>query len=238
MSDPTTIQNGLQGLLGAVSNVLTTVGGMSATQQKCAGNGIMSQDMINAVDWASASGGWVTPIASLTAHVNGLVALTTSFSSALSTALNATSEGVRTDPLWNLITATGSTSYIDTQPLLAYKQTLATAAINFNTVLTAAGGTPHPALALILSLLQGLPDLVHTAIQCLQFFDRFQNALAEDTAGIMLWAAKGTSVSDKELPFLLKTYKYTNTTQYDADGAALTTFAATNWVAIQQQAVQ
>lgn len=63
--------------------------------------------------------------------------------------------------------------------------------------MVASGTTTSGPLNTMLSLLTTYATLVPNAINAMQFLDQYQAALAEDTAGVILWAAKESSAADE-----------------------------------------
>ncbi|THH32862.1 hypothetical protein EUX98_g1357 [Antrodiella citrinella] len=229
----------LAALKTAFSGILVGANALAATEPKMLAAGYITAAEASVVDWATASTGWVAPIAAITARINALVALSNvvSFRAALSACLTvvlaATSEPVRTDPLWTLIANISNTQRTSTQALVSLQQNVSTSLTNWNAALTAANANTAGPVSAITSCLQTIVGAIPSAIQVLPFLDQYQDALAADVAGIMVWAAKDTAGLQADVPFVLKTFEYTNTTSYAADAAAMTAFTATNWAAIQ-----
>ncbi|TCD67187.1 hypothetical protein EIP91_000414 [Steccherinum ochraceum] len=209
---------------------LVTNGFNLATLQTNAGSKLTA-DMNNAIDWTSATQGWVQPIALLTVYARNLAGLAADFSTYLPDVVNASSESGRTSSLWTFIATINTTPRLSTTAFESWQTSMATCATNFATILTSTSNT-DPALLSILSTLQKYNQLIPAAIQAAQVLDNYQTSVGEEVAGIMMWAAKPT-VSGKDIPFLLKTFKYTSTSSYDSDNIILTNWTQTNWLAFQ-----
>ncbi|THH32863.1 hypothetical protein EUX98_g1356 [Antrodiella citrinella] len=187
--------------------------------------------LLKTVNWTIVTG-WAALTAPVTAYFQALQNMLAGLQNSLSIALNGTTGSARTDPLWSIVAnslSASSSFQTALQALLTFQQAATSAASGFQAAVEATGTGTDSTTAATLAAMQNMVSYIPTVIQSFQSMKTYQNTLAETVAGIMMWAAKDSSGSDSDFPFVLKTFKYTNTTQYAADLSVTTAYVALDW---------
>ncbi|KAH8102059.1 hypothetical protein BXZ70DRAFT_50167 [Cristinia sonorae] len=229
MSSPSALQTGLSALTATCAAIASNGTTIDILKTKLDQDTTLSPTLLNAVDEVvGACNTWISALAVVRGRVSGVVGLVIEFVACLPAVVNVTSEVERTEPLWGFISDMNNTSLTPTKDLVAWQQAVLSATSTFSATLSAEKANSGPLNGLLVGL-NAYTVLIPQLIRSLQFLDLYQSDLAEESAGVMMWAAKDSLETNRDMPFLLKNFKYTGTTKFDRDVVALSVFINTDW---------